>query len=133
MPYPSPFADIQNRPDAQYRGQGFFLAPDETPVVLTANQVKPVTIKVSFDYALTAIVGKSTGAYSLQIKDETGYTFSNNPIHSDLLVGTASHPHYLNPFFNFHGGQTLVLSFTDLSGAGNDVYLAFEAVRLIPK
>ena len=133
---PNPFTQLQQRqgPDGQeYLGQGYFLAPDKSPINLTANQVTPVTMRVDFDYALTAIVGHSTGDYLLQIQDESGYTISNNPIHSSLLVGTAERPHYLNPFFQFHRNQTIVMTFTDLSGAANSIYLAFETVRLMPR
>ncbi len=113
------------------RGQGFWLMPDTTPVVLTANQKLPVTMRIDFDYLITAIMGTSTGAYTLDIRDESGKAFMSNPIHSTLIVGSGSNPHFVNPFFVLRGGQTVVLEFTDLSGAGNTIYLAFETVRQI--
>ena len=89
-----------------------------------------VVATIDFDHIITHVMGVHTGPYLLQISDEAGYTLSNNPIHCDCFIGSAEHPHYVNPFFSFFSGQTLVFNFTNLHTAENKIFLVFETIRL---
>lgn len=116
----------------QPRAQGFWLVPDVQPVVLSAFQKKPVSMKIDYDYLITAIMGRSDGFYMLNIRDQAGREFMNQPVHSDTIVGFGDTPHYVNPFFVLRGSQSVILEFTDISGlAVNNVYLTLECLRLM--
>jgi len=68
--------------------------------------------------------------YTLFIFDNEYQRYmSNRPIHSRLIVGNGQRPFELPIPMLLHETQSLVVDLADLSGAPNDVRLAFEGQR----
>jgi hypothetical protein len=105
----------------------------ELPVALTANVVgQQAALQINqaaFKWMFANQV--STGNYAVQITDgSTNRPFSNQPVHVNNLFGTAQNPFpLLTPYmFNTRGAIQAVLN--DLSGAPNNVRMAFAGVEL---
>ncbi len=116
-----------------------FYGVNDGKVVLTAYSTAQYTIQITggqnFDFhQLSAI---STGSFLLNIVDMAkGESIINAPrngnysLPSSLFVGNGSYPYrFHEPILTF-GGQTLLVTLTDTSGAGNTVYLTLGGVAL---
>ena len=100
---------------------------------ISALATVKTTINIANDgaFELGKISGSSTGAFTLKIYDpNTGRVLTNQPIHSDLIVGSSAFPYILpEPLFMKRSGY-LNLEITDLSGNVNDIYLTLAGRRI---
>lgn len=112
---------------------GLFFVYELGPVVIAANgQVNSATVQIldrSFRWML--LTGTSTGAYTLQVKDSRNKRpFSNQQVRNVNFVGTAQNPFPLLTPFVFERRGSILVDFTDVSGAPNTVFLDFIGVEL---
>ncbi len=119
--------------------RGYWLTPDQDPVVLAANGQATLRFVVDsqghFDWAY--IMGTSTGAYSLEFFDGgRNKLLQNRPVHSDLIVGNAFRPLMMpKPYFIDVGDSQREIQCVvrDLSGAQNTVRLVLYGSRIYHK
>jgi hypothetical protein len=91
----------------------------------------PVTVSQDAGFLWEALVGVSTGTYTLTIRD-TGkeIRFMNAALQNTMLVGTAQRPGYmsLKPYW-FRPNSTITIDFTDISGSSNEIRIAMLGRR----
>ena len=103
-------------------------------IVLTANQQQQQTINIlnaPFKWIFATAV--STGAFTVQLADAKNLRGSSltPQLHNALVFGTAQNPFpVLNPW-TFDQNGAIQINITDLSGAGNTVWLGFIGVQII--
>jgi hypothetical protein len=102
--------------------------------VLTANQhlgAQAIAQVNDYDFKWMFAMATSTGNFTAKVysaSDKRG--FSNVEVHSSLLWGTAQNPFpMLAPYIFPRAGQILV-DLTDISGAGNTIFLDLNGVEL---
>src|SRR5260370_3332038 len=104
----------------------------ELTIALGANQAGFIASQniLNKDFKWMFGMAVFTGAFSTQISDgSTQRQFSNQQVHVNNLFGTAQNPFpLLTPYvFNQKGQIQSIVS--DLSGAGNNIRLAFAGVE----
>lgn len=130
-------AGVQKCPMCEGSGEkfqpGLFFEYEMGPTVLTPNQaVTNVSVQIldrSFKWML--LTGIFTGPFTILIKDSRNKRpFSNQQIHCNNLVGTATNPFPLLTPFTFERRGSILADITDISGAGNTIRLGFIGVEL---
>ncbi len=116
-----------------------FYGVNDGKVVLTAYQTLQFTIQINGgqNFEIHQLSAVSTGTFLLNIVDMSkGESIinaprnGNYPLPSSLFVGDGSYPYrFHEPILTF-GGQTLLVTLVDTSGAGNTVYLTLGGVAL---
>ncbi|MBZ5523574.1 MAG: hypothetical protein LAP21_15175 [Acidobacteriia bacterium] len=105
----------------------------ELTFALTANQANVQTSLniLNRNFKWMFALAQSTGAFATQLSDgSTQRQFSNQQVHVNNLFGTAQNPFpLLSPYMFKQKGQIQAIS-TDLSGAPNNVRLAFAGVEI---
>lgn len=104
-------------------------------ITLTASQILPfsLTILSRADFELVFITGNRTGAYKVQISDNSDRSWFSNAINDVNLVGTAQRqfPMGMVPV-RMPATVTYSFTFTDTSVAGNTIQLCFCGNELFP-
>jgi hypothetical protein len=88
-----------------------------------------ISVDKDSDFVLTALCGKSEGAYSINIKTASGREIFSSPAQAENAVGTGQFPIPLVPALTYPAGGRIGLSLADLSGAENDVELVLVGIR----
>lgn len=100
---------------------------------IPANATVSDVTKVSADAAFiaTKVVGASTGDYLVNIRlAGSDRILMNEPIHSVAFVGTAERPAILSKPLLIQPNSSINYDLTDLSGASNEVYLAWGGFKV---
>ena len=113
---------------------GLFFTYEMGPVVIPAGgTISNFSVQIldrSFRWMLLAGV-QTSALYTVLIKDSRNKRpFSNQPVQSSNIVGTAQDPFPLLTPFTFERRGSILADFTDLSGAQNTVRLNFIGVEL---
>lgn len=118
--------------DSQFDSIPYWYGLDKTKASLSAFQSAQyqITIDGSHNFEIHQLSYFSNGTFSLDIVDLTkGESLIQAPrgTHYEtpnlMLCGNGSYPYRLNEPVIVYGGQRLLVSLTDTSGAGNTVYL----------
>lgn len=111
---------------------GLFFTYEVGPIVLVGGASAQTSVQIldrPFRWMLLA--GVQTGVYTLQIQDSRNKRpFMNQQVHNQNIVGTAQNPMPLLTPFLFEKRGSIIVSVTDLSGAGNTIRLNFIGVEL---
>ncbi len=100
---------------------------------LAANGNGQNSIKISADSAFIAcsIRGASNGDFTAFIRqDASDRQLMNEQVHSSALMGTAERPGFFDKPMLLPANTTLSMDYTDLSGATNQIYLAFVGFKV---
>lgn len=95
-------------------------------VSLGANGTLSVTTKIGDDghFEAFGLTQKSTGSFSLTITEvKTKQTLMNGVIESTSAIGGSRFPTMFPTSYLIPAGYRVKFTFTDLSGAGNDIFL----------
>ena len=111
---------------------GLFFSYEAGPIVLAGNGSQQTSVQIldrPFRWMLLA--GVQTGAYTLLIQDSRNKRpFMNQQVHFSNIVGTAQNPMPLLTPFYFEKRGSILVTVTDISGAGNTIRLNFIGVEL---
>jgi hypothetical protein len=112
---------------------GLFFEYEMGPIALGANgQVSNFSVQIldrSFKWMM--LTGVFTGAFTILIKDSRNKRpFSNQQIHCNNMIGTATNPFPLLTPFVFERRGSILADLTDLSGNANTIRLGFIGVEL---
>ncbi len=97
------------------------------------NNITVVNAPFRWMFALAV----STGAFLVQITDaQNNRQFFNLPAgtagqHSSLAFGTAQLPFPITPPYTFPSLGTIQVNVTDISGAGNTIWIGFDGQELV--
>ena len=107
-----------------------------TPYIITlAANGTSGPIPIEFDEAnghseIFGLVSQSTGDYLIEIEDKgRNHRWQNRPVHNTTITGNAQRPYILplSYFLNVSvGTRQLTVTFTDISGAPNDIRFAMQ-------
>lgn len=81
------------------------------------------------DFVLTAIYGRSTGTFTLNISDRAGKPIYSAEADSRNVMGTAQFPVPIRPALWFPAGGQISISATDTSAAPNDLEIVFQGIK----
>lgn len=133
----SPSGIFQRCPMCDGSGQqydpGLFFTYELGPFILAGNAaLNGQSVQIldrAFKWIMAAAV--STGAFTAFIRDGINKRqFTNQPIHSSNIFGTAQNPFPLLTPFTFQKRGSILVDLVDLSGAGNTIRMAFIGVEL---
>lgn len=99
---------------------------------LTALQAAPDLaqfIDGDSDFLLTAIYGRSTSTFTLNIRDASGRLIYSAEADSRNVIGTAQFPVPLRPALWYPAAGKIGISITDTSNAANEVEIVFAGIR----
>lgn len=104
-------------------------------VTLTAlgTSTQSVRITQEADFVANAVVGASTGDFTVLFRqDSSGRQFSNIPVQSSALLGTAQRPGYFQKPWYLPANTTATFDLTDLSNASNTLYFYLAGYKIYP-
>ena len=81
------------------------------------------------DFVLTAIYGRSTGTFTLNITDRAGKPIYSAEADSRNVMGTAQFPVPIRPALWFPAGGQIGISVTETSGVANDLEIVFQGIK----
>lgn len=105
----------------------------ELTFALAANAVSQLFTLNMLNFAFRWIFGMSvsTGFYTVQLSDgSTNRPFSNQEVHVSNIFGTAQNPFPLLTPYTFQQKGQIQAKASDLSGAANNVRIAFAGVEV---
>jgi hypothetical protein len=105
----------------------------EFTFALAANDVsKPFSLNIlNYDFKWMFAMVVSTGFFTVQLSDaSSNRPFSNQEVHVNNLFGTSQNPFPLLTPFTFRKKGQILAKASDLSGAPNNVRMAFAGVEL---
>jgi hypothetical protein len=105
----------------------------EFTFALAANDVsKPFSLNIGgYDFKWMFAMVVSTGFFTALLSDSsTSRPFSNQEVHVNNLFGTSQNPFPLLTPFTFRKKGQILAKASDLSGAPNNVRMAFAGVEL---
>ena len=116
-----------------FNGPGRFFEYTQTFVLtsLQALNQQQIAQVLDSDFKAMFAMATSTGNFTSKIyssSDKRGY--SNQQTHSALFWGTAQNPFPLLSPIYFKSQSAILLDLTDLSGAGNTIYVSLAGVEL---
>jgi len=104
----------------------------EYPINLSALEAleDTVSIDTDADFLLEAwYISKSTGAFTIQLTDSTGYQLQNGQIQSAGLSNSGADPTVISPSHPFPAGGKIKLNITDISNAPNTGQIVFIGTK----
>lgn len=95
-------------------------------ITLASNEGANVSVVINEDrdFLLSNLTCHATGTFSIDISNNDGKKFSNNPIHSDNLFGSGAYPNILSGIKYLKAGSELSCSIQNTSGASNTINIA---------
>jgi hypothetical protein len=105
----------------------------EFTFALLANAVSsPQSLNIqNYDFKWMFAMVVSTGFFTVQLSDaSSNRPFSNQEVHVNNLFGTSQNPFPLLTPFTFRKKGQILAKASDLSGAPNNVRMAFAGVEL---
>lgn len=107
----------------------FFLTTDGGAITIPAVIGSTITVRATvpplFDFYMKKISGMSTGDYEISVR-HNGIPLTEGNIHDELFCGTGAFPKILREPHLIRKKEQLELTFTNLIGPANVVYLTFS-------
>lgn len=114
--------------------KGYSFTQGTTGIAVGANSTQQDSLIIeNLDFLLKKISVISTGSCTLQFTDNRGRNWYDKPIRSDLFFTNAANNNRELVYPRMiRRKETVTVTVTDISGAANAVYIAFEGMELIP-